>query len=112
MKPNLFPWIPGLHEETEIYTQHRAVSEPIANYKFTLLTLFNWIKARLGLLTVVIEFPTPILVWNCAHLMGRRALYKCEDLDGNILHGKEEYIDDDNEKITWKTARAGRAIFS
>ena len=68
--------------------------------------------ARLGLMTVIIEFPDPVLIWECPHNMGRRPLYKCLDQSGNMLHGKEEYIDDDNEKITWKVARSGVAIFS
>ena len=112
MKPTDFPWIPGLEDTTELYTQRRSEAEPPANYKFKLITLLNWIRLRLGLMTVVIEFPYPILVWECPHNMGRRPIYKCEDMNGNILHGKEEFIDEDNEKITWKIARSGRAIFS
>ncbi|MCA0335028.1 MAG: hypothetical protein LCH44_13895 [Bacteroidetes bacterium] len=112
MKPPLFPWILSLDEETELYTQRRAESEPPANYKFRLITLFNWIKTKLGIQNVVIEFPNPVTVWPCPHNMGRRTNLKCVDLDGNILNGEWEYIDDNNEVIRFNTPRAGKAIFS
>lgn len=111
MKPTDFPWIPSLDDETELYTQWRKVSEPKANYKFKLITLYYWLRAKLGL-TVVIDFPTPVLVWNCPHMMGRRPQIKCVDQSGNLLFGDWQYIDNNNEKVTFSVARAGKAIFS
>lgn len=106
MKPNNFPWIPGLTLETEIYTQRRHTSEAPANYKFTLQTLLNWIKVMLGL-TLVLEFEDET-VWACHHNMGRFPLIKCVDADGNTLYGSESYVDQNNYTITFSSPRTGK----
>lgn len=110
MKPTDFPWIPGLHNQTEFYTQRRSEAEAPANYKFRLSTLVNWILNIIGIQYLEIIITPPVTVWELEHNFGRRPIYKLIDDSGNILHGKEEYIDQNNEKVTFNVARSGRAI--
>jgi hypothetical protein len=46
-KPHLFPDIPAIHEETQLYTQRRTVSESPANFKFTMALVLAWIISKL-----------------------------------------------------------------
>lgn len=51
-------------------------------------------------------------VWNLAHNLGFVPNYIARDTDGNILHGLQETIDDNNERITFTIAREGYVDFT
>ena len=59
-KPHLYPNIPGLHSQTQIYTQRRASAEAPANFKFTVdqLAMFLAINYNFGPAPVI--NPNPI----------------------------------------------------
>lgn len=53
-KPHLYPVIPGLSLETQLYTQRRSNAESPLNYRFTMSELLDFLKNQ----GVVIPFST------------------------------------------------------
>lgn len=59
-----------------------------------------------------IEISTAAAVWNLPHNLGFVPNYIAKDTSGNILNGMRETVDNNNERITFGTARAGYVDFT
>ena len=55
---------------------------------------------------------TPATIWNILHGMGLKPNVKIEDLEGNDIVGVVDYLDNNNLRITFNQAVAGKAYLS